>query len=147
MAKTQDYTAQIVWTGDRGEGTRQYRGYDRAWRIVTPGKPPVECSNDPLLGGDPAKANPEDLLLASLAGCHMLWYLDLCSGAGVMVIAYEDHAEARMVEDDSKGGHFVSVVLRPEVTITSASDPVDNRSSASTRSRLTRFSFCVAARP
>ena len=67
MAKLHDYTAQIVWTGDRGEGTRHYRGYDRTWRIATPGKPVIECSNDPLLGGDPARPNPEDLLLSSLA--------------------------------------------------------------------------------
>jgi organic hydroperoxide reductase OsmC/OhrA len=64
MADTHGYTAQIARTGDRGDGTRRYRGYDRTWRIATPGKPPIECSNDPLLGGDPAKPNPEDLLLA-----------------------------------------------------------------------------------
>jgi organic hydroperoxide reductase OsmC/OhrA len=90
MSKTHDYTAQVVWTGDRGEGTRRYQGYDRTWRIATPGKLPIECSNDPLLGGDPSRPNPEDLLLASLAACHMLWYLHLASNAGIVVHAYED---------------------------------------------------------
>lgn len=65
-----DYTCRIAWTGNRGEGTRAYRGYDRTWDIATPGRPVVQCSNDPLLGGDPALPNPEDLLLATLAGCH-----------------------------------------------------------------------------
>ena len=62
-----EYTARIAWTGNRVEGTRQYRGYDRTWQIVTPGKPVIECSNDPLLGGDPGLPNPEDLLLATLS--------------------------------------------------------------------------------
>ncbi|MCS5946318.1 OsmC family protein [Klebsiella variicola subsp. variicola] len=50
------------------------------------GKEPIHCSNDPLLGGDPGKMNPEDLLLSSLSACHMLWYLHLASDAGITVI-------------------------------------------------------------
>src|SRR6476660_2893552 len=90
MSAQHDYTAAIRWTGDRGQGTREYRGYDRAWDIETPGKPTVHCSNDPMLGGDPAKANPEDLLLSALSACHMLWYLHLASKAGIVVRGYED---------------------------------------------------------
>ncbi len=58
MAKTHDYTARVIWTGNRGEGTKRYRGYDRTWDIATPGKPIVSCSNDPLLGGNPALPEP-----------------------------------------------------------------------------------------
>ena len=57
------YTSRIVWTGNRGNGTASYRGYDRTWDMAAPGKAVIHCSNDPLLGGDPAKMNPEDLLL------------------------------------------------------------------------------------
>jgi organic hydroperoxide reductase OsmC/OhrA len=122
MAKTQNYTARIVWTGDRGDGTRQYRGYDRTWRIATPGKLPVDCSNDPLLGGDSAKPNPEDLLLASLAGCHMLWYLHLASDAGIVVRAYED-TPLGMGENGQRGeGRFVRAVLRPRITVERGAD-------------------------
>jgi organic hydroperoxide reductase OsmC/OhrA len=122
MATAQNFTAQIVWTGDRGDGTRQYKGYDRTWRIVTPGKPPVECSNDPLRGGDPAKPNPEDLLLASLAGCHMLWYLHLASNAGIVVRAYED-TPVGVGETGQRGeGRFVRAVLRPKITVARGAD-------------------------
>jgi organic hydroperoxide reductase OsmC/OhrA len=122
MAKAQDYTARIVWTGDRGEGTRRYRGYDRTWRIVTPGKPMVECSNDPQLGGDPGKPNPEDLLLASLSACHMLWYLHLASNAGIVVRAYED-APVGVGETGQRGeGRFVRAVLRPKITVERGAD-------------------------
>ena len=82
MAKPHDFTARISWTGNRGEGTRTYRSYDRTWNIETEGKEVVACSNDPMLGGDRSKHNPEDLLIASLASCHMLWYLHFKSFAG-----------------------------------------------------------------
>ena len=35
MAKPHDFTARISWTGNRGEGTRTYRSYDRTWNIET----------------------------------------------------------------------------------------------------------------
>jgi organic hydroperoxide reductase OsmC/OhrA len=122
MTTIHDYTAQIVWTGDRGEGTRRYKGYDRTWRIATPGKPPIECSNDPLLGGDPVKPNPEDLLLASLSACHMLWYLHLASNAGIVVRAYED-APLGVGETGTRGeGRFVRAVLWPRITVERGAD-------------------------
>mgnify|MGYP001764716545 CR=1 FL=1 len=66
---THDYTSHVVWTGNRGEGTAHYRAYDRTWDVAVPGKAVIHCSNDPLLGGDPGKMNPEDLLLSALAAC------------------------------------------------------------------------------
>ena len=122
MAKLHDYTAEIVWTGDRGEGTRRYRGYDRTWRIATPGKPVVECSNDPVLGGDPARPNPEDLLLSSLAACHMLWYLHLACDAGIVVQAYEDNPLGTGETGPRGEGRFVRAVLRPRITVERGAD-------------------------
>jgi organic hydroperoxide reductase OsmC/OhrA len=122
MAKGHDFTATVAWTGDRGEGTRHYRGYDRTWRIATPGKPSVECSNDPALGGDPTKPNPEDLLLASLAACHMLWYLHLASEAGIIVRGYED-TPLGVGETGPRGeGRFVRAVLRPAIRLARGTD-------------------------
>ncbi len=117
-----DFTTHIEWTGDRGQGTREYRGYDRTWRIANPGQPVIECSNDPALGGDPAKPNPEDLLLASLAACHMLWYLHLASSAGIVVRSYADDPIG-YGETGSRGeGRFVRAVLRPRISLEPGSD-------------------------
>ena len=122
MSKTHDYTARIAWTGDRGEGTKRYKGYDRTWRIATPGQLPIDCSNDPSLGGDPTKPNPEDLLLASLSGCHMLWYLHLASEAGIVVRAYED-APLGVGETGPRGdGRYLRAVLRPTITLAQGAD-------------------------
>lgn len=117
-----DYTALVEWTGNRGQGTQAYRGYDRTWNIATPGKPVVACSNDPLLGGDPALFNPEDLLLASLAACHMLWYLHLASVAGVVVTGYTDDPLGAGESEADGTGRFVKAVLRPRIELVAGSD-------------------------
>jgi len=122
MTKTHEFTSEIVWTGDRGAGTAHHRGYDRTWRSVTAGQPAMVCSNDPMLGGDPSKPNPEDLLLSSLAACHMLWYLHLASEAGIVVRGYED-APLGVGETGSRGeGRFVRAVLRPTIRVERGAD-------------------------
>ena len=122
MTKKHEYQSKIIWTGNRGEGTRTYKGYDRTWEIRTPGKPPVPCSNDPLLGGNPALHNPEDLLVSALASCHMLWYLHLASNAGIAVSGYEDAPVAVGETEASGAGRFLSATLRPKITVQSGTD-------------------------
>lgn len=117
-----DYTCAIVWTGNRGEGTRTYRGYDRTWDIVTPGKPIIHCSNDPLLGGDPSLPNPEDLLLSSLSACHMLWYLHLASRDGIVIQAYTDAPVAVGETTRTGAGRFLRATLRPRITVSPGAD-------------------------
>ena len=122
MARQHDYTARVEWTGNRGEGTRTYRGYDRTWDIATPGKPVIHCSNDPLLGGDPGLPNPEDLLLASLSACHMLWYLHLASAAGIVVHAYRDDPVGIGETSPNGAGRFVSATLKPHIVVEAGAD-------------------------
>ena len=122
MSKQHPYTSTIVWTGDRGQGTADYRGYDRTWEVRTPGKPVMVCSNDPLLGGDPSRPNPEELLLASLSACHMLWYLHLACEAGIVVLSYED-APLGIGETSANGaGRFVGATLRPAIRVRCGAD-------------------------
>ena len=75
MSKTHDFEATVRWTGNTGKGTANYRSYTRDWSLQSPGKPAIACSNDPLLGGNPALYNPEDMLITALSSCHMLWFL------------------------------------------------------------------------
>jgi organic hydroperoxide reductase OsmC/OhrA len=122
MSKQHPYTSRVVWTGNRGEGTKTYRGYDRTWQIATPGKPIVECSNDPLLGGDPAKPNPEDLLLSALSSCHMLWYLHLASDAGIVIMSYEDNPVGIGETAPNGAGRFLSATLKPRIEVKTGAD-------------------------
>jgi organic hydroperoxide reductase OsmC/OhrA len=121
--KAHRYTAAVHWTGNTGTGTAHYAGYSRAHEVRGTGKPTIPCSSDPAFRGDPACYNPEELLVASLAGCHMLWFLHQCAMAGVVVETYEDAPEGTMVETEGGGGHFTAVVLRPLATFRETPDP------------------------
>lgn len=122
MAEQHLYTSKIVWTGNRGEGTTHYRGYDRTWEIRTDGKPVIACSNDPLLGGDPTLPNPEDLLISSLASCHMLWYLHLASKAKIVVTSYSDDPIGVGETLPNGAGRFLSATLRPTIHVKAGAD-------------------------
>jgi organic hydroperoxide reductase OsmC/OhrA len=120
--KTHVYEVALQWTGDRGSGTSGYGAYDRAHVLGVEGKPDIPGSSDPHFRGDPARWNPEELLIASLSACHQLWYLHLCAVNQVTVVGYRDRASGEMVEHADGSGEFVRVTLRPEVAIAAGSD-------------------------
>lgn len=123
MAKGKEhhYALRLRWTGNKGEGTTGYKAYDRAYEVSIDGKPDLPGSADPAFLGDPSRYNPEDLLVASLSACHMLWYLHLCADAGIVVTDYRDDASGTM-QQESGGAQFTSVVLKPKVTIRAGGD-------------------------
>ncbi|UCR90127.1 OsmC family protein [Mycetocola spongiae] len=112
-----NYELALRWDGNRGTGTSGYRDYGRDVRVSVAGKPDLEGSADRPFRGDPQKWNPEDLLLAALAQCHLLSYLHVAVTAGVVVTDYRDVATALMREDGAGGGNFIEAVLHPVVTI------------------------------
>jgi organic hydroperoxide reductase OsmC/OhrA len=116
-----EYATTVTWTGNLGAGTRDYRAYSRASTIDALGKRSIQSSADPAFRGEPDGWNPEELLVASLSTCHMLWYLHLAAVAGVVVTAYADEAAGAM-EEGPGGGRFRRVTLRPHVTISPGSD-------------------------
>jgi organic hydroperoxide reductase OsmC/OhrA len=111
------YEARVLWTGDDGVGTRDYRAYRRDHVVQFPGKPELLGSSDLSFRGDPTRYNPDQLLVASLSACHMLWYLHLAAVGGVVVRGYEDRAHGTLTLDPDGGGRFTEVVLRPRVRI------------------------------
>jgi organic hydroperoxide reductase OsmC/OhrA len=123
LTKTHRYAVTVEWTGNTGTGTSGYRSYERQHEISAgTEKPLIPGSSDPAFRGDPARWNPEELLVAALSACHKLWYLHLCAEAGIIVLAYVDHAEGVMQETTDGSGHFERVVLRPQLTVASGSD-------------------------
>ena len=111
------YALTVRWTGNLGEGTASYRGYSRDHEIEIPGLPALRGSADPSFHGDRTRYNPEQLLLAALSQCHMLSFLHVAVKHGVVVSAYEDHAEGLMRTNRDGSGQFESVTLKPRVTV------------------------------
>ncbi|MQY25685.1 OsmC family protein [Nocardia aurantia] len=106
------YAVDVVWSG----ATTDYRSYSRNHEARVPGRPSIPGSADPQFRGDPTRWNPEQLLVAALVECHMLWYLHLCADTGIVVTDYQDAATGVM--DDHR---FLQVTLHPHVTVTDAS--------------------------
>ncbi|MBL0096908.1 MAG: OsmC family protein [Bacteroidetes bacterium] len=117
MSKEHSYQLTLKWTGNTGGGTSDYKSYERSHIIQSEQKVDIAASSDPAFRGDKTKHNPEEFLLASLSGCHMLWFLHLCADAGVIVIDYEDHPTGTMIELETGGGRFKEVTLHPLVTL------------------------------
>jgi len=120
--KQHTYNLQLEWTGNDGEGTSNYKSYRRDHSILSEGKPEIPASSDPSFRGDRSRYNPEELLVASLSSCHMLWYLHLCAVNKVTVLEYRDAAVGTMEERPNGSGAFVRVLLRPAVTIRHGDD-------------------------
>lgn len=119
--KLHHYNVTMEWTGNLGQGTKDYRAYSRNHVIRSEGKPAFPGSSDPSFRGDSSRYNPEELLVSSLSSCHMLWYLHLCAVNGIVVTKYIDQASGTMEETPDGGGRFREVVLRPEIVITDSS--------------------------
>lgn len=115
------YELSICWTGNTGTGTSDYRSYERSHVIGAEGKPEIEATSDPAFRGDKTKYNPEELLVASPAGCHMLWFLHFCAVNGVIVTDYTDRPTGVMTTEADGNGRFAEVTLHPTVTVTEAS--------------------------
>jgi len=126
MIRTHSYDVTVAWTGNRGSGTSGYREYGRDHEVTVSGdeseggRPqPIAGSSDSTFRGESDRWNPEQLLVAALAQCHMLSYLHACAAAGIVVTGYTDEAPGTMTETTDGGGHFTRVVLRPRVSVAS----------------------------
>lgn len=117
MKGQHNYKTSLQWTGNKGAGTLDYKAFERSYLISIENKTDILGSSDPSFRGDRTKYNPEELLVASLSSCHMLWYLHLCSEAHIIVTDYRDHATGLMEETANGGGRFTKVSLNPVVTV------------------------------
>ena len=119
---THAYETMVTWSAGDSLGTANYRSYSRNHSIEVEGKPAIAASSDPTFRGDRSRYNPEELLVASLSSCHMLWYLHLCAVNDVVVREYHDRAVGKMRTETDGSGRFVLVELRPVVTISARSN-------------------------
>lgn len=137
MKAEHDYALSVAWEGNRGTGTSGYREYGRQTVVTAAGPAAILASADKPFRGDPDRWNPEQLLLAALAQCHLLSYLHVAVKNGVVVTDYVDDAVGRMVQE-GEGGRFESVTLRPRVTV---ADPASVELAQSLHAEASRLCF------
>ncbi|MDM7885366.1 OsmC family protein [Curtobacterium sp. RHCKG23] len=135
------YEVAVRWTGDRGTGTSGYRDYGRDHTISAAGKQDVAGSADPAFRGDRDRWNPEELVLAALAQCHMMSYLYVAVQRGFTVVDYQDSASTSLDVHRDGTGELTGATLRPVVTILEADRVEDAEAAHAEAGRL-----CFVAR-
>ena len=78
-----------------------------------PGSASPQVVPEPL--SDPAGVDPEEMLVAAAASCHMLWFLDLARQAGLDVASYEDEASGTLGRASDGRMGITRIVLRPRI--------------------------------
>jgi len=117
MSRKHNYKLSLKWHGNKGNGTADYKSYERSYTVQVGDKEILEGSADPTFRGDKSKYNPEDMLIAALSACHMLSYLHVCATGGVVVVNYVDEATGLMETRSDGSGQFIEVILNPVVTV------------------------------
>jgi organic hydroperoxide reductase OsmC/OhrA len=117
MSIYHNYFVNLKWTGNQGSGTHTYSGYSRDHIISVEGKPELLGSSDSAFRGNPERYNPEELLVASVSSCHMLWYLHLCAVNGVVIVEYIDKATGKLQENSGGSGKFEDISLYPDIVV------------------------------
>ena len=119
------YEATVEWHLGEGESF-ETRKYSRAHRWKFDGGADVPASASPAVVGtvysDAAGVDPEEGLVAALASCHMLFFLDLASRSGVKVTSYVDHAVGLVGKREDGVVAMLSATMRPAVSYAA---PVD----------------------
>ena len=120
-----NYTATVAW--ERGDQVYTDGKYSRAhvWRFdggtEVPGSSSPHVVRPPM--SDEKAVDPEEAFIASLASCHMLFFLDFARRAGFRIDSYEDQAEGVMGKDAEGRMAMTSVTLHPRVAFSGDKQP------------------------
>lgn len=119
------YTAEVVWT--RGDADFASGRYSRRHLLRFDGGVEVPGSSSPhvvpLPWSDVSAVDPEEAFVASLASCHMLWFLSLAGKRKFCVDSYADKASGVMAKNAEGKLAMTVVTLRPEVVFYGARLP------------------------
>jgi len=125
-----EHRATVDW---RLAGEFRYETYSRSHSIdfgrgvLVAGNAAAE--NIPRTVAPAAGADPEQQFVASLAACHMLWFLHLANRGQFVVARYVDEASGVLGRDADGREAMTRVTLRPAVTFSGrAPSAEDHRS-------------------
>ena len=113
-----NHTATIRWSASPGEEFAKGQ-YSRKHEWLFDGGAVVAASASPHIvpapWSDASAVDPEEAFVASLAACHMLFFLDFARRSGVVVTDYEDAAEAELARGEDGVVRITRVTLRPKI--------------------------------
>ena len=119
------HDATIRWECDDSDFLSHRYSRAHVWRFD--GGAEVPASSSPRVVSTPmsdaSAVDPEEAFVASLASCHMLWFLDLAARAGYRARRYEDAAFGVMAKNAQGRVAITEVTLRPRVVFDPAAQP------------------------
>ena len=111
------YMAELVWLRDEQDFLSNR--YSRRHVIRFDGGVGIPGSSSPHVvpvpQSDPAAVDPEEMFVASIASCHMLWFLAIAAKRKFCVDRYSDSAVGIMGKNTAGKDYVCVVTLRPEV--------------------------------
>src|SRR5712691_6063283 len=120
-----DYTATITW--QRKGAAFVDNKYSRAHLWQFDGGIQVPASASPHVVPLPFSVleavDPEEAFVASLASCHMLWFLSIAAKHGFVVDTYRDEATGIMAKNAEGKLAMTEVTLRPRVAFSGEKRP------------------------
>jgi organic hydroperoxide reductase OsmC/OhrA len=112
------YIATIHWSRS-GDGNFAKGQYSRAHEWVFDGGVTVPASASPHVvpapWSDPVGVDPEEAFIASLASCHMLFFVDFARRDGLVIDSYTDQAEGVLEKRSDGKMAMTRVMLRPRI--------------------------------
>ncbi len=119
------YTAEVLWLRD--EQDLPARQYSRRHLLRFDGGLEVPGSSSPHVVpvpmSDPVALDPEEAFVASLASCHMLWFLSIAAGHDFRVERYSDAAIGTMARNGDGRIAMTVVRLRPQAVFAGERQP------------------------
>ena len=112
------HQATIRWFASPGEDFAKGQ-YSRAHSWNFDGLTNVSASASPhvipMPWANPDAIDPEEAFVASVASCHMLFFLDFARRSGLVVTGYEDEAEGEMHKGSDGRTRITRIALRPRI--------------------------------
>ncbi|WP_085316336.1 OsmC family protein [Derxia lacustris] len=111
-----EYLCTLDW--QRGDADFVGKRYSRAHTLAFDGGVVLPASSSPhvvpLPWSDAGAVDPEELFVASLSSCHMLWFLSIAAARGFCVDSYRDNASGAMAKNAAGRLAMTRVTLRPD---------------------------------
>ena len=119
-----DHYAEVEWTNNTH--SIQTDTYSRDHTVTLENGQIIENSAAPAYLGNAETSNPETLLLAALASCHMLTFLAVSSKRGYQVLHYKDKAKGTLGKNVNGRMAITHCVLNPEISFSSEKKPTSD---------------------
>jgi organic hydroperoxide reductase OsmC/OhrA len=112
-----EHQAKVTWQRDASESftdgrysRRHVMHFDGGAEVAGSASPTVV----PLPLSDAGAVDPEEMFVASLSGCHMLWFLSIAAKHGFRVDRYTDNASGTLARASTGRMAITRVMLRPQ---------------------------------